>query len=66
MLQSLALETWNGWKTISQRDFAGEDVKDWAFLQLQKKRQQLGETPQQYMSRQCCSSAPGRNLTCPK
>lgn len=43
-------ETWDEWRTILRRDFAGEHVKDWAFLQLQEKRQQLGETPQQYVS----------------
>lgn len=42
-----------------RRDFAGEHVKDWAFLQLQEKRQQLGETPEQYVSSmlQLCARA---------
>ncbi|CAN7946082.1 unnamed protein product [Ixodes pacificus] len=44
-------EKWEEWKTI-QRDFAGEEFMDWVFLQLQEKRQQLGETPQQ-----CCVSS---------
>ncbi|KAG0438558.1 hypothetical protein HPB47_016959 [Ixodes persulcatus] len=50
ILQSLAPETWDEWRTILRRDFAGEHVNDWAFLQLQEKRQQLGETSQQYVS----------------
>lgn len=44
------LDTWTQWQAALRRDFAGEHVQDWAFIQLQERRQQSGETPQQYVA----------------
>lgn len=53
------LTTWEQWQQALRRDFAGEHVRDWAFMQLQERRQQLNETPQHYVSSilQLCARA---------
>lgn len=43
-------DTWDTWQKALRRDFGGEHVQDWAYIQLQDRRQQPGETPQQYVS----------------
>lgn len=52
-------ETWEQWKQALRDSFAGEDVRDWAFIQLQERRQQPGETPREYVSSilQLCARA---------
>lgn len=54
-----AEESWANWQKALQRDFGGEHIQDWAFIQLQERRQQAEETPQQYVSSmlQLCSRA---------
>lgn len=44
------LETRDQWKQALRESFAGQDVRDWAFIQLQERRQQPGETPREYVS----------------
>ncbi|CAN7947425.1 unnamed protein product [Ixodes hexagonus] len=53
------LTTWEQWQQALRRDFAGEHVRDWAFMQLQERRQQLNETAQHYVSSilQLCARA---------
>ncbi|KAH9377508.1 hypothetical protein HPB48_013019 [Haemaphysalis longicornis] len=44
------LVTWEEWQKALREDFAGEHVQDWAYIQLQERRQLPGETPRQYVS----------------
>ncbi|KAG0441406.1 hypothetical protein HPB47_015956, partial [Ixodes persulcatus] len=34
------LATWQQWQQALRRDFTGEHVRDWVFMQLQERRQQ--------------------------
>ncbi|CAN7951197.1 unnamed protein product [Ixodes pacificus] len=43
-------ETWVSWQKALRETFAGDHVQEWAYIRLQEKRQQPGETPQQYVS----------------
>ncbi|KAH9382800.1 hypothetical protein HPB48_023362 [Haemaphysalis longicornis] len=43
-------ETWDDWRRALQSTFAGDHVQEWAYIRLQERRQQPGETPQQYVS----------------
>ncbi|KAG0444516.1 hypothetical protein HPB47_013709 [Ixodes persulcatus] len=40
-------ETWVSWQKALRETFAGDHVQEWAYIRLQEKRQQPGETPQQ-------------------
>lgn len=44
------LETWQQWKEALRQVFAEEHVQDWAYIQLQERWQQPGETPREYVS----------------
>lgn len=43
-------ETWEDWRKALQNTFAGDHVQEWAYIRLQERRQQPGETPQQYVT----------------
>ncbi|CAN7998640.1 unnamed protein product [Ixodes hexagonus] len=43
-------ETWVGWQNALRDTFAGDHIQEWAYIRLQERRQQPGETPQQYVA----------------
>lgn len=49
-LREKTAETWDDWRKALQSTFAGDHVQEWAYIRLQERRQQPGETPQQYVS----------------
>ncbi|KAL1455831.1 hypothetical protein MTO96_043591 [Rhipicephalus appendiculatus] len=53
------LDSWAEWRDALLRDFAGEHIRDWAYIQLQERRQLPGETPRQYVTSilQLCARA---------
>ncbi|KAL1442722.1 hypothetical protein MTO96_046275 [Rhipicephalus appendiculatus] len=59
MRQPQHLDSWTEWRDALLRDFAGEHIRDWAYIQLQERRQLPGETPRQYVTSilQLCARA---------
>lgn len=49
-LRENRLKTWEDWRTALKENFSGDHVREWAYIQLQQRQQQLGETPQEYVS----------------
>ncbi|KAL1472288.1 hypothetical protein MTO96_039440 [Rhipicephalus appendiculatus] len=47
-LRENTLKTWEDWRKALMKNFSGDRVQEWAYMQLQQPQQQLVETPQKY------------------